>query len=75
MSERLRQVALERRTDKGVQVDVAWIDADLARRGKRVRILDSDQIWTIVDVYGERRREFVESNRAAQKHFEEVSNG
>lgn len=73
MSDVLRQVALERRTERGVQADVAWIDPTLARRGKRVRIEETGEIWTVVEVFGERRREYVDANRPARKHMTEVT--
>lgn len=68
----MRQVALERRSAQGRYQDVAWIDADMARVGKRVRVEGTDEVWEIVEVYGTRRREFVEGSRAARKHFKET---
>lgn len=73
MADTLRQVALERRSPNGVYSDVAWIDPSLARRGKRVRREDTGEIWTVVEVYGERRREIIDANRPARKHMTEVT--
>lgn len=71
--ELMRQVALERRTPEGAYMDVAWIEVKYARVGKRLHIEDKPgEIWTVVEVYGQRRREWVEGARAARKHFRET---
>lgn len=70
----MRQVALERRTPQGAYMDVAWIEVKYARVGKRLRIEGKDnEIWTVVEVYGTRRREWVDGARAARRHFSEVA--
>lgn len=72
MSEILRQVCLERRSDRGVHTDVAWIEVEFARVGKRVQTEDGS-IWTVVELFGTRRRELVDANRGARKHMQEVT--
>lgn len=75
MSALLRQVALQRSSPGGVYLDVAWVDDELGRVGKRLRVEATGEIWTVVEVYGTRRREFVEATRPAQKHMREVVGG
>lgn len=72
--ELLRQVALERRTPQGAYMDVAWIENEYARIGKRLRLDERPgEIWTVVEIYGARRREWVEGARAARRHFAAVA--
>ena len=75
MSEVLRQVALERASNRGRYIDVAWVEVEYAQVGKKLRLEDTGDVWIVVDVFGTRRREFVDGSRAARRHFKETSDG
>ena len=86
MAELLRQVLLTRRVPHYVdglggelaheseRRDVFWIDAELAKVGKRVRDEDG-RVWTVAEVYNAKPFTDIEKQRAAWKRWAEVLGG
>jgi predicted flap endonuclease-1-like 5' DNA nuclease len=66
-----RQVALQQVIPGGFRQDVAWIDADLAMKGRLVRD-DDGEIWTVAEVYGARPADVVHAWYTVHKQFRDV---
>jgi len=67
-----RQCKYTRATEDGYKFDVAWIPEKFAVRGKVIRFKDSQELWTIAEVWGKRTYAWLLANEREYKALKSI---